>query len=131
MSESSLPPKRQKRTYSAQFKAEMVAHCLQGEVSLASLAVEHGMNPNVLHRWVAEHKRYGHHCLSDDRVLTPLASPPPVAASFIPVPFSAPSPAASEEPIRLELKRGNSTVHVAWPVGSAAQCVDLLREWLR
>jgi transposase-like protein len=37
----------------------MVAQCLQSNVSLASLAVEHGMNPNVLHRWVAEHERYG------------------------------------------------------------------------
>ena len=31
----------------------MVAQCVQGTVSLASLAVEHGMNLNVLHRWVA------------------------------------------------------------------------------
>src|SRR5690554_7449103 len=57
---------RRRRTYTAQFKADMVAQCLQDDVSLASLAVDHGMNPNVLHRWVLEHERYGKHSLHDD-----------------------------------------------------------------
>lgn len=59
MSEESLTSKRCRRTYSRRFMAEMVAQCLQDDVSLAPLAVEHGMNPNVLHRWVKEHKQYG------------------------------------------------------------------------
>ena len=65
MSEESLTANR-RRSYTPQFKAEMVAQCLQPNVSLASLAVEHGMNPNVLHRWVSEHERYGRHTLTDD-----------------------------------------------------------------
>ena len=66
MSTDSLNSGRRRRTYTAQFKADMVAQCLQGDVSLASLAVDHGMNPNVLHRWVLEHERYGKHSLPDD-----------------------------------------------------------------
>lgn len=66
MSADSLKSGRRRRTYTAQFKADLVAQCLQGDVSLASLAVDHGMNPNVLHRWVLEHERYGKHSLSDD-----------------------------------------------------------------
>ena len=53
MDVKSLKLGRSRRTYSAQFKIDMVAQCVQGTVSLASLAVEHGMNLNVLHRWVA------------------------------------------------------------------------------
>lgn len=66
MSSNSLKSGRLRRTYTPQFKADMVAQCLQGDVSLASLAVDHGMNPNVLHRWVLEHERYGKHSLPDD-----------------------------------------------------------------
>lgn len=136
MNEDSLIPARRRRTYTRQFKAEMVAQCLQEDVSLASLAVEHGMNPNVLHRWVTEHERYGHHCLSDED-LPPhqqaalAVSAPQAATRFIPVPFSPPSQSVSNESIHLELKRGTSTVNISWPVSAAAQCADLLREWLR
>lgn len=66
MSTNSLKSGRRRRTYTPQFKADMVAQCLQGDVSLASLAVDHGMNPNVLHRWMLEHERYGKHSLPDD-----------------------------------------------------------------
>jgi len=66
MATNSLSSRPARRTYSQQFKAEMVAQCLEGNVALASLAIDHGMNPNVLHRWVTEHERYGKHALQDD-----------------------------------------------------------------
>lgn len=136
MDEDSLNPGHRRRTYTRQFKAQMVAQCLQEDVSLASLAVEHGMNPNVLHRWVTEHERYGHHCLSDDDLAphkqTALTvSAPQAATPFISVPFSAPSQPVNDESIHLELKRGASTVSVSWPVSAASQCIELLREWFR
>lgn len=136
MSADSLNAGRRRRTYTRQFKAEMVAQCMQGNVSLASLAVEHGMNPNVLHRWVAEHERYGHHILSDDdqqeQGASALMVPKPESAtSFIPVSPSPSRSPASNEAIRLELKRSGTTVNVSWPVSAAAQCAELLREWLR
>jgi len=114
----------------------MVAQCLQGDVSLASLAVEHGMNPNVLHRWVTEHERYGHHTLSDDeqreRRSSALITPTPQAVTpFIPVPLSPGQSPVGDEVIRLELKRGAATMSISWPVSAAAQCAELLREWLR
>lgn len=65
MDQKSLKPVRQRRSYTPEFKAELVAHNLNGDDSLASLAVDHGMNPNVLHRWVREHERYGKHSLDD------------------------------------------------------------------
>lgn len=65
MDQKSLKPVRQRRSYTREFKAELVAQYLEGDESLASLAVDHGMNPNVLHRWVREHERYGKHSLDD------------------------------------------------------------------
>jgi transposase len=35
------------------------------------------------------------------------------------------------EPIRLELRRGASTVILQWPATAAAECGAWLREWLR
>lgn len=35
------------------------------------------------------------------------------------------------EPIRLELRRGASTVSLQWPASAAAECGAWLREWLR
>ncbi|WP_159912456.1 transposase [Pantoea sp. 18069] len=51
---------RTRRTYTPQFKAELIAACLQPGASIATTAREHGMNANVLHRWLKEH-RLGQH----------------------------------------------------------------------
>ena len=48
---------RTRRTYTLQFKAQLVAACLQPGASVAALAREHDMNANVLHRWRREHER--------------------------------------------------------------------------
>lgn len=65
MNQKSLKSVRPPRSYTPEFKAELVAQYLQGDDSLASLAMDQGMNPNVLHRWVREHERYGKHRLDD------------------------------------------------------------------
>ena len=49
--------KRTHKTYTAQFKAELVAACLTPGASVAALALQHGMNTNVLHRWLKEHRQ--------------------------------------------------------------------------
>ena len=51
---------RTRRVYSAQFKTELIAACQQPGASIAATAREHGMNANVLHRWLKEH-RLGQH----------------------------------------------------------------------
>jgi transposase-like protein len=48
---------RTRRVYSAQFKAELIAACQQPGASIAATAREHGMNANVLHRWLKEHRQ--------------------------------------------------------------------------
>src|SRR5699024_12359145 len=54
-----------RRSYSKRFKAELVAECLAGEDSIASIALRHDSNPNLVHRWVTENRRYGQHELSE------------------------------------------------------------------
>jgi|SRR5690625_1492788 len=55
----------QRRSYSKQFKAELVAQCIAEEGSIAAIAATHGLNANLLQRWVSEFRRHGKHDLAD------------------------------------------------------------------
>ncbi len=46
------PVKRVRRTYSKQFKAHLIGLVKEGNQSIASIAQEHKINANLLHRWV-------------------------------------------------------------------------------
>lgn len=46
--------RRTHRTYTPEFKAELVAMCQKPDASIAALALQHGMNANLLHRWRKE-----------------------------------------------------------------------------
>jgi len=144
MDRNALKSRPRRRSYTQQFKAEMVAECLQGEVSLASLAVDQGMNPNVLRRWVIEHERYGKHVLQDSHVspaertadMTPANWIPVKAAqvvderSAVPV-ATPPERHATAQTIELELASRGLTMTVRWPVGEHAALAQWTREMLR
>jgi transposase len=106
------------RTYSAQFKAELVAACQVPGASIAALAGQNGMNANVLHRWLKEYQREGRHQLK----------PAQSSASSLPVPafmpLSLPSAALrseeKSEPIVVELRKGQLTFHITWPASAAS-----------
>ena len=81
--------------------------------------LSHGINANIVHRWLRE--------------LTPSALVPQSQA-FVPVTLdgSAPGPALHAEPdIRVEVQRANSAIVVKWPLQGGAACAAWLREWLR
>jgi len=126
--DESLNSKPQRRTYSPQFKAELVAQCLEGHTSLTALAVDHGMNPNVLHRWVTEHARYGKHSLQsvqptpDDQTIdiTPanwVALKPAQApkANNAKAATSSSRSTGSDTMVELELSARGLTMKVSWP----------------
>ena len=120
--------RRTHRTYSRQFKAELVAAAKQPGASIAALALQHGMNANVLHRWLKEHEQDARHRLvslssSGESVTT---SPVP---AFIPIKLptaaQAPEPTASE--IKVELRKGAVSMIITWPTSAA----DDLAQWTR
>ena len=45
-------PRKTRRTYPREFKATIVSECLKGERSVASIALEHGVNANLIHKWI-------------------------------------------------------------------------------
>jgi len=128
--------RRRRRIFDPAFKAEVVATCQHPGVSVAAIALDHGLNANLLRRWITEHERYGHHgsegtseLVHEKQAQTSRPSVQPLPAAFVPVSV-APAPAQGEV-IRLAITRGGATIRVQWPMSGAAQCTELLREWLR
>lgn len=120
--------RRHRRSYEPSFKADVVAACQQPGISVAAVALSHGLNANLLRRWVAEHERFGHHDLGQESASTRVTKPAPPAA-FVPV--RLPGPPAPDADIRIELRRGAMAVNVSWPVGAAADCAAWLRDLAR
>lgn len=115
-----FPTRRGHRTYTAQFKAELVAACQSPGVSIAAIAGQHGMNANVLHRWLREFERDGLHRLSSGGVVIPQSRPAPLAA-FVPIQLPQPVPQPAEDlQVKIELNKGALSMVFTWPVSSVA-----------
>lgn len=117
------PGRRRRRRHSAEFKAEVVAACRLPGVSSAAVAQAHSVNANLVRRWVHEAERA--------EGLTVRSSEPAMVArdAFIALPAAArpmPSP-----PIQIEVRRGQTTVIVQWPVTALHECSLWLRELLK
>ena len=42
-----------RRTHSLEFKAQVLLACQQPGASIAAVALDHGLNSNVVHKWLA------------------------------------------------------------------------------
>ena len=82
---------------------------------LASIALSHGINANLVHKW----RREG-------------SSAPPAleGPAFVPVPLP-PAACAPAPDIRIEVRRGTTSVSVTWPLEAADQCAVWMRELLK
>jgi transposase len=117
-----MQPKSQRRVHGAEFKAQVLAECQQPGVSVAAVALAHGLNVNLLRKWLVGRgiKRTG---LPAPRTTAPRALPTavePAAASvqFIPVEFESAAPVADEattcstSDIHVELTRSGTVLCV-------------------
>ena len=116
-------PGRRRRVHSAEFKAQAVQAAQQPGVSMAAVAMAHRINANLLRRWV--HER------AQPPADVAAISPNPVGFIALPVPAPSAPPASSAEPIRIEVRRGSTTIAMTWPSGAADACAAWMRELLR
>jgi transposase len=108
-----------RRRHSRQLKAEVLAACERPGASVAGVALAHGLNANLVHKW-----RRGEGQGASPRLVT-------VAGEFIALPMPTPSASIAQADIRVELHRGATTATVSWPISGAAECAAWLRDWLR
>lgn len=111
------------RTYPKHFKAELVAACQVPGASIAGIASAHGMNANILHRWLREHQLTGCHgaAKTASEVVPMVAQPQPPA--FIPVSLpiaTETKPAGVAQAIQVEVRRGALQMTISWPMSAAS-----------
>ena len=127
ISEQAAGTRRRRRMYSDDFKASLVASCMQPGMSMAAVAMGHGINANLLRRWVRE-AEMGHGTQRPHPLVASKPSVKAVAGAFVPMQL----PAASVAPdIRIELRRGATAITVSWPSEAADACAAWMRELLR
>ena len=139
-----MQPRSPRRVHSAEFKSQVLAECQQPGASVAAIALAHGLNVNLLRKWLVGRgiRRTGlaaprtvtrklagvdHTSASSLQFIPVEIAPAPVAATSIAgAQEQAESPDAGE--IHVELTRGTTQLRVRWPSAQAAACAAWLRE---
>jgi len=103
-------------------KSEVLAACAEPGSSVAAIALAHGLNTNLVHKW----RRQAARLMAPVGRKSTEVLPTPHQSEFVALPL----PAAVAE-IRIEIRRGASSVAVQWPVSAAAECASWLGTWLR
>jgi transposase len=111
-------PYQPRRRHAPEFKARLVAECQKPGASVSRIALDNGLNANMLRRWINEARRAGNE--------------PSTAPAFVPVklPAGATPVVKKHRAIRIEIPRASGPVVVEWPAEQAHQCAVFLRELL-
>ena len=108
---------RARRHHSSEFKQRVLAECDRPGASVAAVALSHGLNDNLVHKWRRQSHRGGAVQVRND--------------GFIPVEVTAgESVNAAPSVIEIDLRRGASAVQIRWPLSAATECAAWLRTWL-
>ncbi len=99
---------------------------MQPGISMAAVAMAHGVNANLLRRWVKSAEMVPGEV--ETLPVQKQPAPPSATPAFVPV---AMPPRATATEIRIELRRGATAISVTWPSDAAAECAAWMRELLR
>lgn len=115
-----------RRRHSVELRAQVLAECDAPGASVAAVAQSHGLNANLVHKW-----RRGPGSAKSATVVRSPDFGENAGGAFVALQLPAAQVSAAVAAIRIELRRGATTVHIAWPSEAAGECVAWLREWLR
>ena len=118
-------PSRRRRHHPEAFKQAVIEACCEPGASVAGIAMANSVNANQVRRWMRERGIEP----PTRRVPMPvLDTAPATAPAFVQLPMS---PATASGDIRIEIRRGNTTIKVGWPLQASSDCAAWLRDWLR
>jgi transposase len=100
---------RQRSSYPKSFKAQVVQECLQPGASISGVAISHGINANVIRKWLPLYRD----------------QPPATLPAFVPVKVAPIRQAESS--VIIELPCGEQTITVKWPASDPEGCVRFVR----
>ena len=120
------PNRSNRRVHSAQFKAQILAECRQPDASVAAVAISHGLNPNVVRKWLAGQnlKRMG--------AAVSATAPQVPTLQFVPVELARSEHRLANIPesqpaIRIELERGGLHLKLQCAASAGPAYAALLR----
>lgn len=108
-----------RRRHSAELKARVLEACDRPGASVARIAMENGLNANVVHKWRRR-------APGSQVVRSGFPAPEFVSVSVLPSVETTPI-----GDIRIAIRRGGTTLDIQWPMSGAESCVQWLRELLR
>jgi len=127
---SVVNPAPKRKRYTKAFKHKVIAASLQPGASVARVALEHGLNANMLRKWIR---------VAQNGQRLPMANnfdPPGFVA--VPMPGAALTPSvpgakqnAETESIRMEIPYRHQSISINLPVSQMDRCLALLRELLQ
>lgn len=115
---------RKRRRHDPEFRARVIEECLQPGVSIAAIALANGLNANFVRGWVKTHREGN----APAQGAVPLAVKA-AATTLVPVAVTS-RPIADVPDIRIEIRRLQTTVQVAWPASQASELGRWLKELL-
>ena len=124
-------PSRGRRRHSAEYKAQVVAACLQPGISIAAVAMANQLNANLLRSWVnayREQRMVGVPAsINRDRSLESANARSP---TLVPVTLQTTDTPPSGT-IQIEIRRQETVFQITWPASQATVCAQWLREVLQ
>ena len=117
-----------RRRHTDEFKSSVVAQCSVPGVSIAAVALQNGLNANLLRRWVSE-SGVGKEPTCQRAMTSADMARTVEVGGFVPV--KLPAHEANAGTIAIELRRGPVLVKVDWPLTAITECGAWLRELLR
>ena len=118
---ASLAKKR--RTYSAEFKQQIVQACKAPDVSIASVALQHGLNTNLVSKWI----RLIDGKPGNDR--SPLPNKPAFIALSCSAPLDpTPTPTTTDMlTVQITLPHSKAEIGLKWQVSEISALAELLK----
>ena len=120
-----------RRRHSAELKTLVLERCAVPGVSVAKVAMSHGVNANIVHGWRKLAREREGAAMSPP---SPTTLPAKTAASvpqFVPVSMAQTTSPPAPVDIQIELRRGAAAMKITWPISAAVECAAWMRELLR
>lgn len=121
---SVVNPAAKRKRYTKAFKQNVIAACSQPGASVARIALEHGLNANMLRKWI----RLAQNNSADNTpgfVALPMPDCPHTSA------VSNARQSVDPESIRMEIPYRHQSINISLPVSQMDRCLALLRELLQ
>lgn len=120
--------RRRRRTYSQEFKSEVIQCCQQLGVSVAAVARAYDLHPNLLRRWLTVFEQQARAAAPVPAVSAGTTMQTQTAfISLDPQTCASPMPPRKTERIHVEVTGAGLTARVSWPMEAARDCANWLK----